>query len=273
MTVINIAQYEQLQSLDQALVWAVVSLQAANRDVNNPDLINANYPDIRPEASTLVSWNTQLDSAGQPYLTYSATFPLLDSGPLESAPLIAGVTAYSFFDPPPQRLTIPATGQGMPAPPIPIEVDTLEKLVAWLSLIAYQLSEYLIYCSALNFAGETTPPPVTINAYGLSWPKEHPESVVFAPFAGATSGTEFSSAGSEAGAFDGGKQGPDNEKLAEKLEQAREDQSAAAANPPSITAPPEYKKIDTLPLCKEQNPDEKAYARSLIEFAVTRGKK
>jgi hypothetical protein len=82
MTKINQAEYDQLQTLDQALIWSIVTLSEANRSPDNSGMLN--YVTIRPEAVDFVNWQVILDADGQPILTFSMLFPLVDYNPLSS---------------------------------------------------------------------------------------------------------------------------------------------------------------------------------------------
>jgi hypothetical protein len=268
MTRINTDEYNALKSFDQALVWAVITLAEANRSPDNSDLLN--YLTIRPEARDFVNWQVQLDSGGQPYLTFSMLFPLVDHNPLQAKPgLPLKIPTYTDFQPVIEPATIPATGQGLPLPPIPAEIETLERLACWLGLIAYQLHDFIRYCNGLNSLNVTGDfnfglPIYTIDVHGLTFEKPLSESALYAQRGAGGGGT--STAAEAFAAINGDSPtSPNNADLIDKIAEAR-DQQAATTEPPQVNPGAGYDRIDTLPVCKDQDPSVKAYNKPLREI-------
>jgi hypothetical protein len=263
MTSINYTEYNQLQSFDQALVWAVTTLAKANRHPDNKDY--QQQASIRADAVNLVSWDIVLDADGQPFLNYSATFPLVAPNPLASTiGLPQRIPEYVMWQPATEPMTIPTNGQGMPTPPIPPEIDTLERLVCWLSLIGHQLREYIAYANELNRL-QLVPdaPAFSIGPRGLEWEQPISYSELTAPrftYSFATDGGGGGTAGEVFSDFSNTR-GPvplNSEKLAEQVADAR-DRAEQNSEPPAIPISKGYDSIDTLPQCADQDPKMKAY--------------
>jgi hypothetical protein len=262
MTKINYSEYNQLVSFDQCLVWAVTTLAAANRHPENKDLLS--QPTIRPEAVDYVTWQVQTDAEGQPYLTISALFPLLDYSPLTPKyGLVAKIPNYTDFQPPAEPLVVTAAGQGLPKPPIPPEIDTLERLCAWLCLIANQLGEYIDYLNLLQYENHRfytsyPAPERTIDSRGLTYTK--PVSIALLKASNRT--PNISTETTAAAAFDklsgDPPEDPRKADLQEKLDEAAE-QQRANSEPPTVSPSKGYERIDTLPSCKDQDPSLKAF--------------
>jgi hypothetical protein len=276
MTKINYAEYDVLNSFDQALVWSIVTLAEANRSPDNSDLLDNQT--VRPEAIEFVTWQVQLDEKGDPYMSFSATFPMVDHNPLAaSAGLPTKIPNYTNYQPAPEPMIVP-DGRGLPKPPIPAEINTLERLLCWLCLIANQLDELVAYCNAINTynvgidplgnasgtsGGQIGRPVTTIDSHGLSWTKPISESKVYANRGAGGGGT---TTGDQAfAAFDGTTSNPNTVDLAEKLDELRESQRSNS-EPPQVDPGKGYDKIDTLPVCKDQDPKIKAFNKPLYDL-------
>ncbi len=281
MTQINRTEYAQLQTLDQALIWAVVTLAEANRSPDNSDMLN--YVTIRPEAVDYVNWKVQLDDDGQPLFTFSMLFPLVDHNPLESKPgLPLKIPTYTDFQPETEPLTLPVVGVGFPRPDIPPEITTLERLACWLGLIASQLGQFIEYCNvvqaeAINTLTAASLPLYTLDIRGLMFDRMifQPVNVSTSADGGSTTSEGNSSSGNGSGNTPGnifilqapeyrGNPFPNNDYLNEKLNDARDE--AASAEPPQTNPGQGYERIDTLPVCAEQDPKVKAYSQPLKEL-------
>jgi hypothetical protein len=270
MTKINYAEYESLKSFDQALVWAIIRLREANQHPDNKDLLD--YVTIRPEARDFIRWSTQLDDQGQPFFTASLLFPLIDLHELVTSPIPARIPNYTDFDPPSSPMDIPATGRGFPLPEIPAAIDTLERLACWLCLIGNQHGDLMRYINATNTRSFATSqsvivkPTIEISAAGLSYTKVLSEAELYARRSGSSGNESTGTTAAEAfAAFDSTPQNPNNNDLAEKLEEVRE-QSRAAAEPPQVDPGKGYDRIDTLPICKDQDPSIKAFNTPLAKL-------
>jgi hypothetical protein len=269
MTQINTAEYEQLQSLDQALVWAVVTLAESNRNPDNIDLDGNSYVTIRPEAADYVTWNVQLDEDGQPFLTFSMLFPLVDHDPLTAKTgLPLKIPTYTDFEPAGEPATIPTTGQGFPRPDIPPEITTLERLACWLGLICNQLGEFVEYCNAVQIATinsntQAALPPYTLDIHGLTFGRDLYQPLNSGAFSNTAGDSVAGIFEQQEGAADN-PQSPNNEFLAQALSDARD--STGNSDPPTTNPGPGYETIDTLPICSEQDPKVRAYAQPLKEL-------
>jgi hypothetical protein len=267
MTKINHTEYESLKSFDQALVWAIIRLREANKHPQNTDLLA--YVTIRPEARDFIKWSVQLDDQGQPYFTASLLFPLIDLQALVSSTIPARIPNYTDFELPASPMDAPATGRGLPLPEIPAAIDTLERLACWLCLIGNVHGDLLRYINGLNVLAflSNTPgalkPSYLINSAGLSYVKSLSESELYAS-RGAGGGGSVTAAEAFA-VFDGTPQNPNNADLAEKLEDARE-QQRANLEPPTVDPGKGYERIDTLPVCKDQDPSIKAFNTPLAKL-------
>jgi hypothetical protein len=266
MTRINRDEYEQLQSFDQALVWALITLEKANKNPRNLELTE--FVTIRADAKNFINSQVQLDATGQPYLTFSMLFPLSDHNPLQASPALPlKIPNYTDFQPEPELLTIPLIGQGLPLPAIPDEIDTLERLACWLGLIANQQAEFLDYLTGLQSLPGAYLPDYTIDIRGLTWDKPYSYSQVYGQ-RGIGGSSEGLTAGGAFDAFEGGDNSPsrpNNEYLSERIAEAR-DQQAAASEPPQVSPGKGYDRIDTLPVCKDQDPSIKAFNKPLKEL-------
>jgi hypothetical protein len=267
MTRINHTEYESLKSFDQALVWAIIRLREANQHPGNKDLLD--YVTIRSEARDFIKWSVQLDDQGQPYFTASLLFPLIDLQELVASTIPARIPNYTDFELPASPMDTPVTGRGFPLPEIPAAIDTLERLACWLCLIGNVHGDMMRYINALNtraFATDTPgaiKPDRSITAAGLTYFKSLSESELYA-VRGAGAGGGGTAAEAFA-AFDGTPQNPNNNDLAEKLEDARESQRASQ-EPPTVDPGKGYDRIDTLPVCKDQDPSIKAFNTPLAKL-------
>jgi hypothetical protein len=269
MNKINYTEYESLKSFDQALVWAIIRLREANQHPDNKDLLD--YVTIRPEARDFIRWSTQLDDQGQPFFTASLLFPLGEQNPLVSRAIPANIPNYTNFELPIQPMSIPATGRGLPLPEIPPQIDTLERLTCWLCLIGHQAGEFIGYINAINIYAMITQtiatrPNFSLTPAGLGFEK------IFS-FAAITAATRGSSGGGGGGstaadafqAFETTPQTPNNADLSERLEEFREN-SRSSSEPPQVDPGKGYERIDTLPVCKDQDPSIKAFNTPLAKL-------
>jgi hypothetical protein len=176
---------------------------------------------------------------------------------------VAKIPTYTDFRPPAEPMVVPATGQGLPAPPIPTEIDTLERLCCWLCLIANQLGEYIDYVNLLQYENQRfnqsyPAPAVTINSRGLTYIK--PLSIALLKAGNRTA--DISSSTTAAAAFDklsgDPPEDPRKADLQEKLDDAAA-QQRSNSEPPTAAPGKGYERIDTLPICKDQDPSLKAF--------------
>ena len=81
MTVINRDELAQLNTLDQVLLWTIVSINSANLDARNPYI--ADSAAIRAESADYVRWSVGQDEKGRGLFTFSALLPLVNPQPLQ----------------------------------------------------------------------------------------------------------------------------------------------------------------------------------------------
>jgi hypothetical protein len=140
MTIINQAEFSQLTRLDQALMWAIVSINASNLDPRNT-FISDNAA-IRAESANYVQWSVTQDDYGRGRFVYTALLPLVNPRPLQDKQsLIERVWSYSPFDPT-THLTAGSVGYGTAIPTIPTWADTTEKLLTYIGILASSISKY-----------------------------------------------------------------------------------------------------------------------------------
>lgn len=136
MTYINITELAQIKTLDQGIVWAVISLHKAN---THP--LNTWYSDnatIRTEvAKNLSNWSVKQDEQGIGKFTFSALMPILDPDPMVAQEDICEVIkSYSGFTLTDQNLDPPLFSKGFPMPALPAYIQTMEQVLYYLCRIA-----------------------------------------------------------------------------------------------------------------------------------------
>ena len=165
MTQINRTDLDKILYVDQALVWCVTQLTAANHDENN-FFVQDNIA-VRPESEEFVSWAVVQDDTGVGQFIYSALLPLQNKNPLLAQSSIAEcIASYTTFRLPQQQITFPTNGMGMLLPEIPPYVLTLEKLLFWLVQLVEGVQRYISVMNALieaNFIETPDQPLPTIN--------------------------------------------------------------------------------------------------------------
>jgi hypothetical protein len=140
MTYINISELAQIKTLDQGIVWAVISLHKAN---THP--LNTWYSDsasIRTEvAKNLVNWDVKQDETGAGKFTFGALMPILDPDPMVAQRDICEVVkSYSGFTLTDQNLDPPLFSKGFAMPTLPSYIQTMEQVLYYLCRIAAAFS-------------------------------------------------------------------------------------------------------------------------------------
>jgi hypothetical protein len=157
MTKINTNELNQIQYVDQALMWAVISLRAANHHVDNYQL--SDNAAVRAESIDYLEWAVVQDDQGEGQFIFTALFPIRNVNPLlEQQSIIQCVKDYTGFQLPAQLITYPTGGQGLLLPTIPTYVNTLEKLVVWLCQLVEGVNRYIKLINVLIEAGFTATP-------------------------------------------------------------------------------------------------------------------
>lgn len=136
MTQINTDELAQLQTLDQGIMWAVLSLHRANTDKTNV-WYSDNATVRQTVAKNLVNWSIRQNQEGIGKFTFSAVMPLLDRDPMVNQDDICQVIkSYSAFLLTTQLLDPPVSNKGFPMPPLPAYIETMEQLLFFLCRIA-----------------------------------------------------------------------------------------------------------------------------------------
>jgi hypothetical protein len=142
MTIINQSELAELSTLDQGLMWAIMSIVSSNLDSRN-NYISDNAA-IRAESADYVTWQVVQDEKGQGKFTFSALLPIVNPHPLQDKiSLLSRVWSYSPYDP--NMLTESGiSGYGWELPTIPTWVETTEQLLAYLAVLATKISKYAL---------------------------------------------------------------------------------------------------------------------------------
>jgi hypothetical protein len=142
MTKINRNELEQIQYVDQALMWCVIELEHANHHPDNTQL--SDNAAVRADAVNFVSWAVIQDDTGNGQFVYNALLPLYNPHPLlQQQSIIECVKSYTVFQLPGEQITYPTGGKGMLLPTIPTYIDTIEKLLVWLVQIVEGVNRYI----------------------------------------------------------------------------------------------------------------------------------
>jgi hypothetical protein len=133
MTVINESELYQLNTLDQVLMWSIMSINASNLDSRN-NYISDNAA-IRAESKDYISWQVIQDETGAGRFIFSALLPIVNPHPLEDkVDLLSRVWSYSPYDPT-MIIGAPIQGYGWKISSIPGWIDTTEKLLAYVAVL------------------------------------------------------------------------------------------------------------------------------------------
>jgi hypothetical protein len=140
LTVINEAELAELTTLDQVLMWSIVSINASNLDARN-NYISDNAA-IRAESKDYIQWSITQDDKGKGRFVFSALLPIVNPNPLKDKDsIIQRIWSYSPYDPTLQMET-GIMGYGWQLPSLPIWVDTTERLLAYCAILATAISKY-----------------------------------------------------------------------------------------------------------------------------------
>jgi hypothetical protein len=140
LTIINESELAELSTLDQVLMWSIVSINASNLDSRN-NYISDNAA-IRAESKDYISWSVVQDDKGNGKFVFSALLPVVNPHPLnDKRSIVERIWSYSPFDPTLQ-IAPAIAGYGWQIPTIPIWVDTTERLLAHVAIIATTIAKY-----------------------------------------------------------------------------------------------------------------------------------
>jgi hypothetical protein len=140
MTILNTSELNKLTRLDQVLMWAIASINKANLDPKNTYI--SDNAGIRAESADYIQWSVTRDDKGNGKFIFTALLPLVGINPfIDKISLLQTIYSYSPF---PAVLGIAngITGYGMPKPTIPSWVDTTERLLAYIAIIATKIGKY-----------------------------------------------------------------------------------------------------------------------------------
>jgi hypothetical protein len=163
MTQINFTELAKLKTLDQGIVWAVLSLTRSNKHRNN--VWYSDNASIRQEvARELSNWSIQQDPNGQGNFSFTAIMPLLDDEPMQAKVDICQIIkSYSAFLLDDQTVDEPTTEKGFPLPVLPPYIQTLEQLLFFLVRIAEAVGRMVRYANAAALLPEPPTEPVTLD--------------------------------------------------------------------------------------------------------------
>lgn len=140
MTLLRLDELAQLTTLDQALLWCIVSINDANLDPRN--FFISDNAAIRAESANYIQWNVTQDDKGQGKFVFTVLLPLVNPNPLQDKEsLLERVWSYSPFEPQ-QEFDAGIAGYGYGIPVLPAWVDTSERLLAYLGVLAALISRY-----------------------------------------------------------------------------------------------------------------------------------
>jgi hypothetical protein len=159
MTAINRDELALLSTLDQGIVWAVISLHRSNTHPRN--FWYDDNASVRQEvAKDLVNWNVQQDPDSTGRFSFTTMMVLRDPNPMQTltdaCQLIKSYSAFALTD---QVMDKPVTNKGLPIPGLPIYVTTLEQALYYFVRIAEAVGRLIRYA---NRAG-SLPEPLTGN--------------------------------------------------------------------------------------------------------------
>jgi hypothetical protein len=140
MTVINESELAELSTLDQVLMWAIVSINASNLDARNTYI--SDNAAVRAESKDYISWSVTQDDKGKGKFVFSALLPVVNPHPFkDKQSIIERIWSYSPYDPNLETETA-ISGYGWQLPTIPIWIDTTERLLAYIAIIGTKIAKY-----------------------------------------------------------------------------------------------------------------------------------
>lgn len=140
MTIINVSELAELSTLDQLLMWSIVSINASNLNAKNK-FISDNAA-IRAESKDYISWSVTQDENGNGRFVFSALLPMSNPNPLKDKDsILERILTFSPFDPDLDTEGAIA-GYGSPIPIVPAWVDSTEQLLAYAAIIATKIAKF-----------------------------------------------------------------------------------------------------------------------------------
>jgi hypothetical protein len=168
VTQINRDELSRLKTLDQAIVWAVLTLDRSNQDARN-SWYNDNAAVRQEVAKDLVKWSiTQDPATGEGVLAFTALSPLLDLEPMQTLQDVGQlIKSYSFFALMDQVVEEPVSDKGFPVAELPDWVESLEQALYYWVRIAEAVGRMIRYA---NLASQQPVPPTDPVTLDLSGP-------------------------------------------------------------------------------------------------------
>jgi hypothetical protein len=140
MTILNTAELAKLTRLDQVIMWAIASINKANLDPQNTYI--SDNAGIRAESADYIQWSVTRDDKGSGKFVFTALLPLVGINPfIDRSSLLAKIHSYSPF---PATLGVASgiVGYGVAKPIFPTWIDTTERLLAYVAILATKIGKY-----------------------------------------------------------------------------------------------------------------------------------
>jgi hypothetical protein len=153
MTVINTTELAKLKTLDQQILWAVVSLARSNTDPNNI-FISDNAAIRQDEARGLVNYKIEPDDQGRLFFAFTALMPTQVKQPLLSGiDITETIKTYSGWALNSQSVAEPDGNHGFPAVGLPAYVMCLEQALFYWVRIAEAIGRMIRYANKATEPG------------------------------------------------------------------------------------------------------------------------
>lgn len=165
MTIPKWTEINQIEYLDQLLAYCVVVLDATNKDEDN---LWWNNPAARANGKNSITWQVVKDDIGQRQFVWTAILDYWNPTPgLSKASLSQSILTITPHQKRDNQITIPSDGRGMRVPPIPPEIDTLERLLWW---VVKSIEVCLLYAQHINYCNLSywVPESLPIISFGIN---------------------------------------------------------------------------------------------------------
>lgn len=162
MTQINYDELALLKTVDQGIVWAVLSLHRSNTHENN--FWYSDNATIRQKvARDLINWGIKQDPDGTGRFSFTSLMIVSDPNPMQTlTDACQLIKSYSFFRLEDQTVEEPTTSKGLPIPDLPPYVTTLEQTLYYFVRIADAVGRLIRYANAAAVSGEPPIDPVSL---------------------------------------------------------------------------------------------------------------
>jgi hypothetical protein len=153
VTVINQSELAKLKTLDQQILWAVVSLVRSNTDPNNI-FISDNAAIRQDEARGLVNYKIEPDEQGRLFFAFTALMPTQIKQPLLSGlDITETIKTYSGWALNSQSVAEPDGEHGFPAVGLPAYILCLEQALFYWVRIAEAIGRMIRYANKATEPG------------------------------------------------------------------------------------------------------------------------